>query len=57
MRGVKEPICLDAGKKEYQVKELELGVACYREYAEALKRRHGGLAEAIREREAGTPKK
>ena len=42
----KEPSCLDPGKKEYEVKELEEALACREAYAKKLRSRFNSLARA-----------
>lgn len=48
-------MCLDEGKKDYTVPELEKATTCYRTWGEALQRRHAGLVKAVKEREEAKP--
>ena len=52
MQMPKEPICLDAGKKEYEVKELETATSCYRDDAARARDNLRLLQAAVKAREA-----
>ena len=43
--------CLDPGKKEYTVAELEKARDCDGQYTEKLEYRHGALAKIVKEQE------
>ena len=49
----KKPICLDPGKKDYTVPELESALACQEEYASVVRGKYYSMKTAIEAREAG----
>lgn len=49
----KKPVCLDEGKKEYSVEELEAGTICYRSDAERVRDNYRLYQKAVKEREGG----
>lgn len=44
-------VCLDPGKKDYTVQELETANSCKDEYIERLEYRHGTLSRTLKEME------
>lgn len=44
-----KPSCLDPGKKDYSVEELEKARDCERTYTEKLEYRHGALSKVVKE--------
>ena len=49
----KKPVCLDEGKKEYSVEELEAGTICYRSDAERVRDNYRLYQKAVKAREGG----
>jgi hypothetical protein len=47
----KKPICLDPGKKDYSVQELESALACQEEYAQVVRGKYYSMKTAIEARE------
>lgn len=45
----KSASCLDPGKKEYEVKELEKALSCKDTYIQKLEYRHGTLSGVLKE--------
>lgn len=41
--------CLDPGKKDYAVEELEKALGCKDQYIEKLEYRHGTLSKVVKE--------
>jgi hypothetical protein len=49
----RQPVCLDEGKKEYSVEELEKGAICYREDAARTRDNYRLYQKAVKQREGG----
>src|SRR5262245_16993548 len=47
----KKPLCLDPGKKDYTVPELESAVGCWEDYATVVRGKYYSIKTAVEERE------
>src|SRR5262245_20521755 len=47
----KKPLCLDPGKKDYTVPELESAVGCWEDYATIVRGKYYSIKTAVEERE------
>ena len=47
----KKPLCLDPGKKDYTVPELESAAGCWEDYATTVRGKYYSLKTAIEARE------
>jgi len=47
----KKPLCLDPGKKDYTVPELESAVGCWEDYATVIRGKYYSIKTAVEERE------